>query len=130
VKAGEIGHEVVVYPEATHSIMDSRINLHRLLVRVIAGDFLIHLEEVSVAGPDSIFTVTFDSVLEVKEDPESSGSYPASFVAAFLSSPGSNIAWAEVTKRRILSLEIVITLILGYVSASLFTFADGLGVLR
>jgi hypothetical protein len=72
VKAGEIGHEVVVHPEATHGVVDGRINLHRLLVRVIAGDFLIHLEEVSVASSDSVFAVALDSVLEVEEDAESS----------------------------------------------------------
>jgi hypothetical protein len=88
------------------------------------------LEEVSVSGSDSVFAVAFYSVLEVKEDPESRGSYTASFVAAFLGGSGSNIARAEVSKRWIFPLEIVITLILRYVSTGLFAFADGLGILR
>jgi hypothetical protein len=86
VKAGQIGHEVVVYPEAAHSVVDGRIDLHRLLVRVVTGDLLIHLEEVSVSGSDSVFAVAFYSVLEVKEDPESRGSYTAAFITALLGS--------------------------------------------
>ena len=110
--------------------MDGRINLHRLLVRVIAGDFLIHLEEVSVASSDSVFAVALDSILEVEKDAEPSGRYTASFVAAFFGRPGSNVARAEVSKRRIFPLEIVITLILRYIGTRLFAFADGLGILR
>ena len=57
--------ELVVYPDAAHCVVDSRINHHRVVVlhavdfvcklaRIYVGDLLVHVEEVAVALADYV----------------------------------------------------------------------------
>ena len=48
-QAGDGAHQVVVHPEAAHRVVDGRIDAHRHLVRILAGDALVHFEQVAVA---------------------------------------------------------------------------------
>ena len=92
VQAGNVRHQVIVHPEATHGIMDCRIDHHWQLVRILTCDFLIHLEEVAVAGADGGFAKAFGGVAEIQIDTETSRSDAATFIAGFLGSTGGNVS--------------------------------------
>ena len=59
-------HQVVVHPEAAHCVVRCGINPHRLLVRVIAADALVHRHQVAVAGGNGVFALGSDGICEVK----------------------------------------------------------------
>ena len=61
------GLEVIVNPDTAHSIVDGRIDHHRLLPRRRSGDLFVHLEEVSVTLRNLLMSKTFDSLREVEE---------------------------------------------------------------
>ena len=46
VQTGDGGHQLVVDPQATHRVVAGRVDAHRHFVRVLAGDALVHLEQV------------------------------------------------------------------------------------
>ena len=49
-QAGDGAHQVVVHPQAAHRVVDGGVDAHRHLVRVLAGDPLVHVEQVAVAS--------------------------------------------------------------------------------
>ena len=51
---GHVAHQVVVDPEPAHRVVDRGVDPHRHAVRVLAGDALVHLEEVAVALLDHV----------------------------------------------------------------------------
>ena len=53
VQAGDRGHQLVVDPEPAHRVVRCRVDPHRHLGRVLAGDALVHLEQVPVALVDA-----------------------------------------------------------------------------
>ena len=54
VQAGDVAHQVVVDPQAAHRVVDGGVDAHGDVVRVLAGDALVHLEEVAVALLDDV----------------------------------------------------------------------------
>ena len=48
-EAGHVGLQVVVHPEAAHRVVHRGEDAHRLAIRVLAGDVLVHVEQVPVA---------------------------------------------------------------------------------
>ena len=72
------GLQLVVNPDTTHSIVDSRINHHWVIIlnsidfishlaRINVGDFLIHIKQVAIALTNHVNTQTTNSLREVKE---------------------------------------------------------------
>ena len=51
-QARDVGAQVVVDPQSAHRVVDRRVDAHRHLVGVLAGDPLVHVEEVPVPGLD------------------------------------------------------------------------------
>ena len=51
---GQVAHQVVVDPEPAHRVVDRGVDAHRQLVRILAGDAVVHLEEVAVALLDDV----------------------------------------------------------------------------
>ena len=47
-------HQVVVDPQPAHRVVRGGVDAHRHAVGVLAGDALVHLEEVAVAGADDL----------------------------------------------------------------------------
>ena len=115
VESGNVGHEIVIDPEAAHGVVDGGIDLHRRLVGVLAGDLFIHLEKVAVAGLDRLFAEPVDRVAEVEEHPESRLGHPPAFVADLLRGSRGDVARREVSERGILALEKEIASVLGNV---------------
>src|SRR5690606_7308604 len=67
-QAGDGALEVVVHPEPTHRVMDCGVDAHRHLVRVVARDPLVHLEQVAVALLNDIAPEALDRLGEVEVD--------------------------------------------------------------
>ena|SRR5574344_662941 len=84
IQTRDCGHEVVVNPDTTHCVVDSRINHHRLLVWVGVGNLLIHLEEVTITLTDLILSETVNCSLEIKEYCKSSLIYSEACVTTLL----------------------------------------------
>ena len=74
----------VVDPDTAHSVVRSRENHHRRLVRVVVGNHFVHLEKVTVASCDNVFAETVDSVGEVEVNGVA-GTYAEACVATFFS---------------------------------------------
>ena len=70
----------------THGVVDSGEDHHRSLIGVLVGDFLIHIEEVTITSTYYILTETLDSVLEVKEYSQASVVNTETCIATLLSS--------------------------------------------
>jgi len=60
------GHQVVVHPKAAHSVVDGRVDAHRLLVRIFAGDALVHVDQVAVALFDDVLAQAVDGVAKIE----------------------------------------------------------------
>ena len=56
------GHQFVVYPNATHRVVDGGEDLHRSVVGAFVGDFFVHVEEVAVACFDFVTTKVLDGL--------------------------------------------------------------------
>ena len=60
MKPRDGAHEIVIHPEPTHRVVNSRIDPHRTLVGVLSCNISVHLEEIAVAFADGLFTETGD----------------------------------------------------------------------
>ena len=111
VQAGDVGHEVVIHPQAAHRVMNRRIDHHRQLIGILAGDLLIHLEQVAVARADHRFAEPFGGVPEIQIDAKAGRRDAATVVTRFLGGAGGNVARREVTEGRVFALQIVVAVI-------------------
>ena len=70
-QAGNGSHQLVVYPDTTHGVVDSREDHHRVVIlhavdflcelaRINVGNLLVHVEEVAVTLKYNIDTETVD----------------------------------------------------------------------
>ena len=123
-QAGDVGLQVIVHPEAAHRVVHGREDAHRLLVRVLAGDVLVHVEQVAVAGADLGFAEALDRGGEVEVDAETLAvdhlADAAAFVADFLGGAGGDVARGEVAVARVLAFEEIVAGLFG-------DFGGGLG---
>ena len=79
-------HEFVVHPDTTHGVVDSGEDHHRVLVRVLIHDFLVHLEEVAVFLSHHVLAQTLDSFGEVEEHSQSGVVHAEASVASLFGS--------------------------------------------
>ena len=91
------GHQIVVNPEAAHGVVDGREDAHRDLVRVFVGDFLVHLEQVTILGRNTCNAHALDSVGEVEINGLLGGTHAETCVADLLGVTGSHVTRDEVT---------------------------------
>ncbi len=90
--------------------MDGGINAHRHFICVLARDFLVNLEQVTVALADRLLAKPLNCVRQIEINAASAGPNTASFVANFLGRTRRDVARGEIAVARILSLEIIIAL--------------------
>ena len=86
IESGNAGLQVVVDPEPTHRVVHGRIDPHWCLVRVLACDLGVHVEEVAVLGFHGCSTEPRYRVSEVEVNPQPAGADTAPFVADVLGS--------------------------------------------
>ena len=110
MQAGNVAHQIVVHPEAAHRVMDRRVNPHRRVVGIVAGDFFVDVEKISVTLADGRLAEARDRVLEVEINAAPARADAAAFVANFLGAARGNIARGEVAVARVFALEIIIAI--------------------
>ena len=113
MESGDGAHEVIIHPEPTHRVVKRGIDAHRALVGALPGDVLVHLEEVAVALPDGLLAESLDGIGKVEVDAEPARTHTTALVADLLGTTGSNVAGSEIAIAGILTLEVVVTLLLG-----------------
>ena len=120
--------QLIIYPDATHSVVDSGINHHGVVVfhavdlvgqltGVDVGDFLIHVEEVAIALAHHVDAQAVDGLAEVEEHGLAGIVHAIALVAALLGGAAGHVARHEVAKGGIATLEVVVALLLGDVAA-------------
>ena len=111
-QAGDRTHQVIVHPQPAHRVVGGGVNPHRLAVRVIATDPLVHRHQVAVAGGDGAFAFRFDRIGEIQIDRAAARADAPPRVAQFPSAPRGHIARCHVPVGGIHPLEEVIALLL------------------
>ena len=131
VQAGQVRLEVVVNPQATHGVVDGRVDAHRHLVGVVARDALVHVEEVAVLGGDGRLAHTGDGLGEVEVDAAGDAvdlrANAAAFVAHVLGLTRRDVAGHEVTEGGVDALQVVVAILFGNVTRVLLAVLCALG---
>ena len=110
VQPGHRSHQVVVHPEAAHRVVDGRVDTHGLLVRILTGDPVVHVEQVPVLGRDGFQAVTGDGRREVQVHAILQRADAAPFVTHCLSVAGRYVSGHQVAEGRVLTLQVVVAL--------------------
>ena len=76
--------QVVIHPEAPHGVMDRRINPHGGFIRVLAGDFLVHMKKVAVPFPDNLLSEALYRIGKIQVHPEPALAHAPAFIANML----------------------------------------------
>src|SRR5712671_383661 len=93
--------------------MNRGINAHRHFVRVLPGNFLVHVEKIAVFFADLRIAHAANGVGEIEIDALAARSDAAAFVANFLGGTRGNVAGHEIAKTWVTPLEVIIALVLG-----------------
>jgi hypothetical protein len=89
------------------------VDAHRLLVRIFAGDAVVHVEQVAVALLNYRSAEALDGVAEIEVDRQAAFAHAAAFVADGLGVTRGDVARHEVAEARVLALQEVIALGVG-----------------
>src|SRR5690606_12358025 len=101
----------VVHPQPAHRVVDGRVDAHRDLVRVLARDALVHLEQVAVLLLHSLPAEPVDGVAEVEVDAQAAGSDAAALVADVLGGAGGDVTRDQVAEGGVDPLQVVVALV-------------------
>ena len=96
--------------------MDGGVNAHGRLVRILAGNALVHLEQVAVALFNGVTAQTLDGVAEVQINGQTGFSHAAAFVAHHLGVARGHIARNQVAEAGIAPFQEIIALALGHLA--------------
>ena len=129
-QSGYVGLQLVVYPQAAHGVVDGRVNHHRVLVGVLVGNFLVHVEKVTVTLCNNILAQAVDSLGEVEEYGQAGVVHAKAFVATLLGCTRSHVARHKVAERWIAALEVIVAVFFGNVFSFDFAFLQFLGVFK
>ncbi len=116
-------HQVVIYPQASHSVMDGRVNHHGFFTRIYVSDFFIHLEQVAVFLFYDFPALRLYGVRKVQKNSTAREVDPKSVVAPFQSGSRSHITRNQIAVRRIASFQVVISVLIGNIGRPDFAFA-------
>src|SRR6185312_9635480 len=106
---------------------DRGVDAHRRLVRILAGNALVHLEQVAVALGHRRLAETADRVGEVEVHAQAARTDAATFVAHVFGVARRDVARHQVAEARILALQVVVAVAL---SDAARRFADIFFALR
>src|SRR5688500_11322284 len=100
VEPGDRALQVVVHPQAAHRVVGRGVDPHRHVVGVLAGDALVHLEEVAVALRDHRLAEPLDGAREVEVDAHAAGPDATPLVDHALGGARGHVARPEVAEGR------------------------------
>jgi len=113
IQTGDRGHEFIVDPQTTHGVVRRRVDAHRHLVWILAGDALVHVEEVAVPLSDHALAEATDGVGKIEVHTVLLGPNSLPGVHGTLCRTGRDVSGCEVAKARIEPLQVVVALVLG-----------------
>ena len=113
IQTGDGGLKFVVDPQSAHRVVRGRVDAHRHVIGVLAGDALVHLEEVAVALFDHVAAETIDRIAEVQVHAVLQRTNTATRVDRTLGRARRDVARGQVAVARIQTLEDVVALLLG-----------------
>jgi hypothetical protein len=113
IEPRDAGHQVVVDPEAAHRVVGRGVDAHRHRVGVLAGDALVHVEQVAVALSHGVLAVAADGIGEIEVDAVLERTNPPALVDDRLRIARGDVAWHEVAERGVLLFEVVVPLGVG-----------------
>src|SRR5688572_27300497 len=93
--------------------MRGGVNTHRYLCRIIAGDLLVHLEEVPVPFANHVLTKSSDGFRQVQVNAQSSRSNAVAVVADALARARGEVTRREIAERGIETFEVVVPILFG-----------------
>src|SRR5690606_25609636 len=109
---GDVGHQVVVDPQAAHRVVGGGVDAHRHFVGVLVGDPLVHLEQVPVAVGDDVGPHPLDRGAEVEVDAVVEGADPLAGLDHAHGGPGGDVAGDQVAEGGIHPLQGVVAILL------------------
>ena len=86
------------------------INSHRNFVRILAGDALVHLEQIAVAIRDDVLAKTLDGIGEIEIHAEAGVADSAAFIANCFRIARRDIARNQIAEAGIAALQIIVAL--------------------
>ena len=110
---GDVGHQVVVHPEAAHRVVHGGVDAHRRLVPALGGDLVVNVEEITVALAHPVFTEAANRVREIQIHAETGLAGAAALVTHALGGARGDVARGEIAEAGIHPLEIVVAVSLG-----------------
>ena len=90
--------------------MNGRINAHRNLISVFAGDLVVNLEQISITLANGILAESPNRVREIEIDTAPTWTDSATFIADLLGRARRNIARRKISEAGIFSLQIIIAI--------------------
>ena len=111
VQTGDGGHQLVVDPQPAHRVVAGRVDAHRHLGRVLAGDALVHLEQVRVALVHGVVADAVDSCGEVEVHAVLQRPDTTTRVDGALGCARRDVAGCEVAVARVQALEVVVAIL-------------------
>ena len=78
-------HQLIINPQTTHRVVQCRIDHHWCLIRIIVGNLLVHIEQVTIFLLNYLFTQAVDGVREIQEDSQTCVVHTVTSVATLLS---------------------------------------------
>ena len=124
---GDGGLQVVVHPQPAHRVVGGGVDAHRDRVGVLAGDALVHVEQVPVAGLDRLGAEAVDGGGEVQVDAVAQRPDAATLVDDGLGVARGDVAWHQVAERGVLALQEVVAVALGDVAGRALLVEVGRG---
>ena len=80
-------HQVVVHPQPAHGVVRRGVDTHRHVVRVFAGDALVHLEKIAVTFTNGADGEASDRIREIQKHSAAAWPNAATLVADLFGSP-------------------------------------------
>ena len=113
IQAGDGAHQVVIDPQPAHGVVNGGIDAHGHFVGILAGDALVHVEQVAVALYDDVLAQALDSLAEVEVDAQAGLAHAAAFVANGLGIARGHVARHQVAEAGIAAFQVIVALGLG-----------------
>src|ERR1035438_7015491 len=88
--------------------MHRGIDAHRHLVAVLAGDLLVHVEQVAIPLADNAFAQPLDGIRKVEIDAELARADTAAGITGFFGRARGDVPGREIAVARIFPFEIVV----------------------
>src|ERR1035437_3024191 len=110
VEAGDGAHQVVIHPQPAHGVVNGGVDTHGHFVGILAGNALVHVEQVAVALLDDVLAQALDGFAEIQIDAQAGLAHAAAFVANGFGIAGSHVARHQVAEAGVAAFQEIVAL--------------------